>query len=143
MNKLILAQTDTTVGFLSQDLSRLCSVKKHREGKPFLKVFSNSSLLTSSIRIPHVHKHIVRHAKKTTFIINNQAFRLVTNNQHAHLIERYQWLYSTSANESNQPYSYTYCFEHADIIVEDKYGLYEASPSTLIKLHRKKRQKLR
>lgn len=141
--KVLLAQTDTTVGFLSQNGQRLEEIKMREEGKPFLKVFADFTTLKREIRIPTYHRRRVRHAKKTTFIVKNQAFRYVSDPDHARLIRPYGWLYSTSANPSGGSYDPRFCHERADWIVEDARGLSELSPSRIYKLGRNRLKKLR
>lgn len=140
---LILAQTDTTVGFLSQDESLLARAKGRPENKPFLKVFSLFKQMTQHTRIPLKHRTWVRHAHRTTFVIKNQAFRYVAESEHARLIERYGWLYSTSANESGKGYDPNFCKEKSDLIVKDNAGLYEAAPSSIYSLSISQIKKLR
>jgi tRNA A37 threonylcarbamoyladenosine synthetase subunit TsaC/SUA5/YrdC len=135
MDKILLAQTDTTVGFLSQDAKRLEEIKQRPENKPFLKVYSELKNLRRDIRIPSPHKQRVRHSKKTTFIVKNQAFRYVTDPEHATLIKSYGWLYSTSANESGKSYESNFCRTSSDIIIEDARGLYEQSASKIFLLN--------
>lgn len=135
MDKIILAQTDTTVGFLSQDSTRLAEIKMRSGDKPFLKVFAELKVLRNTIRIPALHKHRVRHSKKTTFVVKNQAFRYVNDSEHASLIKSYGWLYSTSANESGKNYDSTYCRAISDIIIEDHRGLHEQSASKIFLLN--------
>jgi tRNA A37 threonylcarbamoyladenosine synthetase subunit TsaC/SUA5/YrdC len=141
--KVLLAQTDTTVGFLSQDPLRLREIKGRDETKPFLKVFCDFKTLTQHTRIPMKHKRLVRYARKMTFIVKNQAFRYVDDPSHAALVEGYGWLYSTSANPTGQSYEEDFCTRNADWIVEDDRGLSEQSPSKILKLGQHRFLKLR
>lgn len=143
MNKIILAQTDTTVGFLSQNSKRLEEIKMRSGDKPFLKVYAELKNLSRDIRIPSLHKHRVRHSKKTTFVVKNQAFRYVRDPEHAGLIQRYGWLYSTSANESGKGYERGFCRAVSDIIIEDYRGLSEQSASKIFRLTPSSLKKLR
>ena len=93
---LYLAQTDTTVGFLSQDAGRLFEAKGRDQNKPFLKVFCELHVLKAQLRVPLVHRRRV-HARKTTFIVKNQAFRYVTETRP--IPRPPGWFYS-SANAS-------------------------------------------
>ncbi|MDP3266669.1 MAG: hypothetical protein Q8M39_07565 [Sulfuricurvum sp.] len=131
---LILAQTDTTVGFLSQDKSRLNIVKGRKEGKPYLKVFASLKILQEHTRIPLKYRVWFRHARKTTFVLKNQAFRYVSEEPHASLIAKYGWLYSTSANESGKHFDRHFCEEHSDLIIEDAQGFHEREPSKIFRL---------
>lgn len=131
---LILAQTDTTVGFLSQDAARLARVKGREEGKPFLKVFASLKTLQEHTRIPLKYHTWFRHARQTTFVVKNQAYRYVRQEPHASLIAKYGWLYSTSANESSKRFNRAFCEEHSDLIIEDSRGLQECPPSKIFRL---------
>lgn len=141
--ELLLAQTDTTVGFLSQDAQRLIDAKGRNPEKPFLKVFCDFKTLQEHTRIPDIYKNWVRHARKSTFIVKNQAFRYVSDPQHVKLIERYGWLYSTSANESGSGYDPDFCAHKADWIIEDDRGLCELESSKIYRLGRKNCRRLR
>jgi len=140
---VLLAQTDTTVGFLSQSAKRLEEIKMREEGKPFLKVFSDFKILRQEIRIPSAHKRLVRYARKTTFIVKDQAFRYVSDPDHARLIEPYGWLYSTSANPSGGVYDPEFCQARADWIVEDSRGLQELSASSIYRLGQTRIRRIR
>ncbi len=143
MNRVILTQTDTTVGFLSQDAKRLEKIKMRPDNKPFLKVYADLRHLTHDIRIPLTHRHRVRSSRKTTFIVKDHAFRFVHEGEHSHLIKRYGWFYSTSANESGKRYDPMFCKSVCDWIIEDSRGLYEASASRIYKLNHARLKKLR
>lgn len=140
---IFLAQTDTTVGFLSQDAKSLASLKERDEGKPFLKVCVSFFLLQTSLRVPLKYRSWVRHAQKTTFVIQDQAIRYVNDPHHAPLIAPYGWLYSTSANKSGEGYDPQFCRTHADRIIEDSRGFFTTSPSKIIRLTSTQFQKLR
>ncbi|MDD5211742.1 MAG: hypothetical protein PHV62_04960 [Sulfuricurvum sp.] len=140
---IILAQTDTTVGFLSQDASLLNSVKGREEGKPYLKVFASFKVLQEHTRIPLKYRIWFRHARKTTFVIKNQAFRYVGQEPHSSLITKYGWLYSTSANESGKGFDQQFCAEHSDLIVENSQGFQECKPSKIFRLTSTKYKQLR
>ncbi len=140
---VILAQTDTTVGFLSQEGSLLARLKGRENGKPFLKVFASLSLLQNSVRVPIKYRTYVRHARRTTFVIKNQAFRYVNDSSHSRLIQKYGWLYSTSANQSGHEYNRDFCIQYSDIIIEDARGYKSSEPSHIYRLTPTKLQKLR
>lgn len=143
MNKILLAQTDTTVGFLSQDALRLEEIKMRSGNKPFLKVYSELKNLCRDLRIPALYKRRVRHARKTTFIVKNQAFRYVSDPEHARLIQPYGWLYSTSANESGKGYDSSFCSSVSDMIIEDYRGLREQNASKIFLLTSTRLKQLR
>ncbi|MGZ5208525.1 MAG: hypothetical protein ACXWB0_05845 [Sulfuricurvum sp.] len=140
---VILAQTDTTIGFLSQDAISLARLKGRKSDKPFLKVFASLSLLQKSIRVPIKYRTTLRHARRTTFVIKNQAIRYVNDFSHSRLIQKYGWLYSTSANQSGHEHNRDFCFQNSDIIIEDARGFSLTKPSQIYRLTSTKLQKLR
>lgn len=141
--KILLAQTDTTVGFLSQSAEKLREAKIREESKPFLKVFASFQALREQVRIPNAHKRRVRHSRLTTFVVKNQAFRYVGGSEHAVLVERYGWLYSTSANLSGGSFDPAFCRGRADWIIEDSRGLSERASSKIYRLGRNRLKRLR
>jgi len=142
--KIILTQTDTTVGFLSQDDKKLQEIKSRKPSKEFIKVYKNfKTLLASGHRIPNKYKNSIRRSKKTTFIVKNRAFRVAKDSLDSQLLRDSFWYYSTSANESGKNFDRDFCIEKADIIVENKDGLKENSSSSLYIVNHKKRKKIR
>ncbi len=141
---IILTQTDTTVGFLSQDAQKLREIKTRQSSKPFIKVFHNFKTLQHlNIRIPHKRKKMLRRAKKSTFIVKNQAFRIASYPLHSEILRNLEWSYSTSANQSGKNFERIFCEQKADIIIEDKNGLYEGRASKLYKINNTKIKRLR
>jgi len=132
--KVILTQTDTTVGFLSQDAQKLQKIKSRPATKPFIKVFHNLNAFTQYNRIPNSKKNFVRRAKKTTFIVKNQAFRIASLPLDVSFLNTISWFYSTSANESSKSFERGFCEENAEIIIENRYSLFEGIPSKLYKI---------
>ena len=139
---VILVQTDTTVGFLSQDEKKLKEIKSRDSTKPFIKVYKNFKAFTYNNRVDNQHKNLIRHSKKTTFIVKNRAFRVAKTELHSSFL-RQEWNYSTSANESGKNFDRVFCEEKADIIIEDKNSLHEGKSSALYKLNAKKIRRLR
>ncbi len=132
---IFLAQTDTTVGFLSADAKRLQALKSRPFSKQFLKVYpSFLNFKTNANRVPQKYKNFVRRSIQTTFIIKNRAARVVRNTPHLLMLQNYPWLYSTSANQSGCGFEREYCLRKSDIIIEDSRGFEEKKPSTLYKL---------
>jgi len=144
MHRVILAQTDTTVGFLSQDSLKLAQIKERPLNKPFIRSFDSlSSYRAAGGRVPHRFKKKLRQAKATSFVINNQAVRIVADGEHHRLLKKYGWLYSTSANAKGCSFDRTFAEAHADIVVEDNRGLFEGEASSIYRLNHKKIRRLR
>ena len=139
---VILTQTDTTVGFLSQDEKKLQEIKSRDSKKPFIKVYNNFKAYTFNNRVDNQHKNLIRRSKKTTFIVKNRAFRVAKTDLHSSFLQN-EWNYSTSANESGKKFDRVFCEEKADIIIEDKNSLYEGEASKLYKLNAQKIRRLR
>ena len=141
---ILLAQTDTTVGFLSADAKLLEEVKSRPAGKQFLKVYpSFENFKVDGNRVPQKYKLLFRRSIKTTFIIKNRASRIVQNHPHLQMLQNYPWLYSTSANKSGCSFDKDYCIRKSDIIVEDFRGFEESTPSKLYKISNTNRRRLR
>jgi len=137
---VLLTQTDTTVGFLSQNKQKLQDIKSRSSAKPFIKVYKNFKSLQT--RIPSVHKNLLRRSKKTTFIVKNRAFRVSSYHLHSTLLHA-SWYYSTSANAAGKNFERVFCEAKADIIIEDKNLLQEKMASSLIQLNAKHKRRLR
>jgi tRNA A37 threonylcarbamoyladenosine synthetase subunit TsaC/SUA5/YrdC len=144
MSRVILAQTDTTVGFLSTDETLLDTIKQRPSDKQYLTVFPDlKSFSSHGHRIPKRHHAFIRRARKTTFVTGNRAFRIVSDGPHHRLLQALGWFYSTSANLSGHAFERSFCEANVDIIVEDNRGLYEAPPSAIYRLSRRRRKQLR
>lgn len=142
--QVVLTQTDTTVGFLSQNATRLKEIKSRDSSKPFIQVYKSFKVLKKEkIRVPNSKKNLVRRAKKTTFITKNIAFRIAEDRLNSSLLRSIQWNYSTSANEGGKHFERVFCEEKADIIIEDKNILFEGISSSLYKINSKRSKRLR
>lgn len=141
---VILTQTDTTVGFLSQNASKLFEIKSRDRSKPFIKIYPTLKHFKQNFkRIPTKYKNLVRRSKKTTFVVKNQAFRIVPQQVHSQLLRDLTWYYSTSANQSHKKFERSFCESKADIVIEDSKGLFENNSSKLIKINKKAIKRLR
>jgi len=141
---VILAQTDTTVGFLSQNSQKLYRIKSRSNIKPFIKVYKDfKSFLIEGNRVAKSRRKLVRRSKKTTFIVKNRAFRVAQHSSNSQILRDTSWYYSTSANKSQETFNREFCETKADIIVEDINGLVEKDSSALMKINTMKRKKIR
>jgi tRNA A37 threonylcarbamoyladenosine synthetase subunit TsaC/SUA5/YrdC len=139
--KVYLIQTNTTVGFLSQNLEKLNRIKKRPPNKKFLKVVNSFKLLP---RVPKQYRRKVRKTpNKITYVINNKAYRVISEKNHKLFLDKFTWMYSTSANESGKHFDEKFAKSKADIFVIDHRGYFEAKPSQIIKLYKKGLKKLR
>ena len=116
--QVFLTQTDTTIGFVSQNAERLTAIKERPPHKFYIKAVNSLQTLKTFTRVPSSHKNRVRRAKKTTFILpNGHSYRVIKDPHHLLLLNRLSWAYTTSANLSNQPYDENFAKEQADVII--------------------------
>jgi len=143
-NKLFLTQTDTTVGFLSANRKKLSQAKNRDINQPFLICVDSYKKLTQLTRVPKKFKKLVRRSSKSSFLYpNKKAVRVVKEASHARFLKEVYFLFSTSANKNREKFDLLYAKSKADIIIEDKRGLYELEASHIFKLGKNKIQKLR
>jgi len=113
-----LTQTDTTIGFVSQDKKKLTACKHRPPYKHYIKAVNSLKTLGHFTRVPACHKKRVRRAERTTFIMpDGNSYRLIRDRHHLLLLNRLQWFYTTSANLSGASYNETFAKEVTDIIV--------------------------
>jgi len=142
-NKIYLVQTDTTVGFLSQNKEKLNKIKGRNKSQKILREVDSFETLKNFVRVPNKFKKIIRNAKKTTFIYpNGESFRVVKDERHLEFLKKFKWMYSTSANITGCKFDEKWARKKADIIVEDG-GFFEGEASRIYKLSRKKIKKIR
>ena len=63
-DKVFLTQTDTTIGFVSQNAVKLTQIKQRPPHKHYIKAVNSLSTLKTFARVPQNHKNRVRRAKK-------------------------------------------------------------------------------
>jgi len=127
-DKIFLTQTDTTIGFVSQNADGLTKIKQRPPHKFYIHAVDSLQTLNNFARIPAKYKNQVRRSQKTTFIMpNGHSYRLVKEKQHLLLLNRLKWAYTTSANLSDESFDESFAREHADVIVEPLTGIQESS----------------
>ena len=118
-NKVYLTQTDTTIGFVSQNTDKLTAIKQRPPHKHYIKAVNSLTTLKTFTRVPSSHKNTLRRAKKTTFILpDGHSYRVVKDKHHLLLLNRLKWAYTTSANLSSKVYDEAFAREVADIVIE-------------------------
>lgn len=141
---VFLTQTDTTVGLLSQNAQRLSDIKKRPPHKHYIKAIASLKQLKAFSRVPQIHKNRLRRSQKTTFIFpNGESYRIIRDKQHLQLVEKFGWLYTTSANLSGREYDEEFAKSVADVIIESPYKKSLNPASSIIKLKHKKIVKIR
>ncbi len=143
MNGVVLIQTDTTVGFVSQNARRLAQIKSRSPEKPFLKTYASFSDFKKEGRIPAAFRRHVRRSEKTTYVVKSKAFRIVAEGSYHLFLRPFGWAYSTSANASGATFDEHFARTHADLVVEDYRGFVETEPSRICKINHRKQQRIR
>jgi len=117
-DKVFLTQTDTTIGFVSQNAQKLTQIKQRPPHKYYIKAVNSLQILKTFTRVPSSHKNRVRRSTKTTFIMpDGHSYRVVRDTHHLLLLDRLKWAYTTSANLSNTPYDENFAKEAADVLI--------------------------
>jgi len=118
-DKVFLTQTDTTIGFVSQNADKLTKIKQRPPHKHYIQAVNSLQTLKTFARVPKKYKSRVRRAKKTTFIMpNGHSYRVIKDTHHLLLLDRFKWAYTTSANLSNEAYDEAFARDMADVIIE-------------------------
>lgn len=131
---VILAQTDTTIGFLSKNPVIINQKKGAKESKPLLLEVPNLSYIP--YRVPVKFRSMIRRAKKTSFILKNQAsFRIVSDSYWHHTFLQYFGnAYSSSANPTKKDFDLDFALDKCDAVILDKRGLFPSQSSRIIKI---------
>ena len=116
---LFLTQTDTTIGFISQDPNKIDLAKRRLPNKHYIRAVDSLKTLQKFSRVPHKYKNRVRRSKRTTFIMpNGLSFRVIKDCKHNLLLDRVEWAYTSSANLSGFEYDKVYAREATEVIVK-------------------------
>jgi len=144
-NLIYLAQTDTTVGFLSSDNKKLAQIQQRPTTQKMICVVDSFQTLNKYTRVPTKFKKMVRYSKNTTFIYpNKKSFRVVDKtSSHFELIKKFKIIYSTSANKTGEKFDINYAIQKCDIEVLNKFDYYENNSSNIILLSKNRFKKIR
>ncbi len=141
---LFLAQSDTTAGFLSKSKNKITSIKQSKQDKPILVESSSLRAIKAQSRIPTIIKKSIRRQQKTTFIFQNgKSFRLIDKGMHSVFLSNLKQLYSSSANLHQHRFNLDFATNSADVLIFDKRGIFEDSPSRIFKIRKNKIKKIR
>ena len=117
-NSLFLTKTDTTIGFISQNSSKIDKAKRRLPNKHYIRAVNSLKTLQQFSRVPNRYKNRVRRSKRTTFIMpNGMSFRVIKDCEHNLLLDRVGWAYSSSANLSGAEYNEVYARGATEVIV--------------------------
>ncbi len=141
---IYLAQTDTTVGLLSRSKEALAKVKGREPWQPTIACVSSFRKLKKQTRIPKKFRCLIRRSRKTTFVYpNGQAYRVVFDPEHNQLLDRFDLLYSTSANPHGQPLDIDWAKGVADVVIMPPDGFESRKASKIWRLGKNRRYLLR
>lgn len=134
---LFLTQSDTTAGFLSKNKNRIIESKNKAKNVNLLREVDSIIELKKHSRIPYILGRKIRRMKKTTFIFESRkSFRVVHDPMHNKFLSRFKSLYSSSANLHKERFNYNIAYNLANVVVIDKRGIYESSPSNIFKVRK-------
>ena len=144
-NLVYLVQTDTTVGFLSNNNKKLSSIKQRDQNQKILQVVDRLSTLKLKVRVPNNRKNSLRRSNLATFIYpNGLSFRVVDKTtQHHKYINKFKCLYSTSANITKKEFNESFAVQNSDIILYNNQDFKEMKASSIYKINNFKIKKLR
>jgi len=143
-NFLFLTKTDTTIGFVSQDASKIDQAKERLPNKHYIRAVNSLRTLQSFTRVPSWHKNRVRRSKRTTFIMpNGHSFRVVKDCEHNLLLDRLKWVYSSSANLSGFEYDKGYVQRVSEVIISSKASSDKGEASSIYRLGQMTIQRIR
>lgn len=141
---LYLAQSDTTVGFLSKDSKKLDSAKCRDENKSYILAIDSLALLKKSKRIPYFFKNYARRAKVTIAFSGGVSYRVIRKKEHLRFIKKFEdGIYTTSANLSGHKFFLEFALNQVDVALFQKGGFFESTPSKILKVGRKNIKRLR
>ncbi len=145
LDKVYLVQTDTTVGFSSSSDEKLSGIKQRPNSQKMLQTVDSFKTLNSFTRVPKEYRKKVRHSKKTTFIYpNGNSYRVIFQDSNFYnFIKKFKSLYSTSANLTGKNFDEIFAKEKSDVIVYTKDNFNETTASTIYKLSKIKKKKIR
>lgn len=140
---LFLAQSDTTVGFLSKEPEVINRAKGRRTSQAVIQTFPDFKSL--SYRIPKKYRRRVRMMQKTTFVLSTDiAFRVVPFTQaHYKLLAKTGPLFSSSANAAAKTFDMVFAHARADVVVTDYRGLQEKRSSKMLRLGKTRLRSIR
>ena len=160
---LFLAQTDTTAGFLSKSQAEINKAKNRALQTPCILTMAYFSELLCFVRVPKIHKNLVRKARKTSFVYANSrnssdkalnfsqgfkgnlACRVVKDSPHSEFLAKNGAFFSSSANlheaRFNAEIARQITLENNGKIIDER--LFEGKPSRLILLSKTKKRKIR
>lgn len=144
-NLVYLVQTDTTVGFSSNNDEKLSNVKKRPVTQKILQTLDSFKSLKTQTRVPNKYKKRVRNSKLSTYIYSNKnSYRVVNKNTEFYdFIKKFKILFSTSANQNKKKYSKDFAYNNADVIVKDIIGFNELKASSMYIITNKQIKKIR
>jgi len=147
-NQIYLTQTDSIAGFLCSNPSKINEIKnRDLSTKNILAIssFARIKQIKNFPRIPQKHKNLLRRSKKTSFIVGDFSFRVIDKqSNHFRFINKFDYMYSSSANLHNESFDFDIAFGLCDVCVFGKNKINSQDrASKIIKLHKNKQEIVR
>lgn len=168
-NLLYLAQSDTTVGYLSGNRKKIAKAKDRDEAKPMLLEADSLSTLKNIVRIPEIFKKRIRRERFATYIYKGRiskdencnngireerihknricksdiSIRVVGDKCHIKFLKKFSTLYSSSANVSGGEFDMDEAISRSEVLVIDGRGIFESIPSKIYKINRRRIERIR
>lgn len=99
--------------------------------------------LKNQTRVPQKYKKMLRRASKSTFLYpNKKAIRVSMDIRHNLFLDKFDYLYSSSANFHKQSFSFSKIRPFVDIVIKDSL-FQEKEPSKMYKINNTKIKRIR
>ncbi|MDE5651750.1 MAG: Sua5/YciO/YrdC/YwlC family protein [Ureaplasma sp.] len=142
-NKAVIIPTDTIIGILAKDKNIIYKIKQRSTNKKIIRFISNKNV------IPNLNKDQIEFLNKfwpgtLTIIKSNISYRIPNESHLLYILDKFDYLYCSSANISNQD-----CISHPleanntfdvskyfyNLIIVDEPGI-GVEPSTIVNIDR-------
>ena len=110
-----------------------------------MSVVNSFSTLKKHTRIPNKYKKLIRKSKITSFIYpNKKSFRVVHSSyDHINFLNKFEIMYSTSANLHKEEFNKDVAVEKSDIIVHTNEEFNNTKSSDIYKISKANIKKIR
>ena len=129
-----LAQSDTTVGLLSQEAAGLNRLKGRRVDQPLIVTVCDFGMLRGWLRTPTGSRSRIRRMRRTTIAYPQRVAIRVVSGDHARMLERIGWCFSSSANPTGGAFDENWAKEQANLWCLSLEGFKSKPASKILRL---------
>lgn len=129
-----LAQSDTTVGLLSQEPTGLNRLKGRRADRALIVTVRDFGVLKGQLRTPPSCRSAIRRMRRTTIIYPQKAAIRVVHGDHARMLERIGWCFSSSANPTGGAFDESWAKKQANLWCLSPKGFESKQASKILRL---------